>query len=103
MPGLPGADYRAVRLDRIDVATLNPDVLRLVDRLLNDDRRGSHDDRCRLHNDGRRRHDDWRRRHNGRRRRRRYCACDKSAEERAAYDARGNRAAAAVMMMVEQS
>ena len=35
MPRLPDADSRTVRLDLIDVPSLDPDILRLLDRLLN--------------------------------------------------------------------
>ena len=98
MPGLPGTDHRAIRLDCINVATFNPDVLRLVDWLLHDDRL-LHDNGL-LHNDRRRSHDDGRRSHDGRRRRRRYCSCDKPAEKRAANDTGSNRTAAAVVVMV---
>ena len=63
MPRLPNADSRAIRLDLINVPTLNPDVLRLLDRLLYDygllnyngllNYRGRcHDCRGRLHNNG---------------------------------------------------
>ena len=59
MPGLPDAHGRSVRLDLIDVASLDPHRLALDDGLLHDDGLG-HDgllDDDRLRHDGGRRHD----------------------------------------------
>ena len=63
MPGLPDADDGPIRLDLVDIAARNPDVLNLIDRLdrLLDDNGLLHDDRL-LHN--RRRHQDRRLMHN---------------------------------------
>lgn len=68
MPRLPDANSRTIRLNLIDVPPLDPDVLRLLDRLLNNyglgdsrllndngllnDRRCRYDCRGGLHNDG---------------------------------------------------
>ena len=98
MPGLPGPENSAVRLDRINIAPFNPDVLSLVDRLLHYDRLRYHDGL--LNNDRRRLNNDGRRPHYWRRRRRRYRTCDKPTEKSAADNARGNCAAAAVVVMV---
>jgi hypothetical protein len=50
MTRLPNPDYSSIRLHLINIAAFNPNVLRLIDRLLN------HHGRA-LHNDWRRRHD----------------------------------------------
>ena len=64
MSGLPDAHGRAVRLHLVDIPSLNPDVLRLLDRLLHDhglllnhdrlldDRRSRYDGRSGLNNYG---------------------------------------------------
>ena len=54
MTRLPDTDCRAIRLYLIDIAPFDPNVLRLLDRLLNDDWLLNDD---RLLNDRRRRHD----------------------------------------------
>ena len=98
MPGLPGPENRAVRLHRIDIAPFDPDVLRLVNRLLHNDRRGLHnnrllnDDRRGSHDSRSRRHDHWRWS--------RHSACDKTAEKCAADDARSNRTTAAMVVVM---
>ena len=99
MPGLPCADYRAVRLHHIDIASFDPDVLRLVNRLLHNDRRGLHNNRL-LNDDRSRSHDNRSGSHNGRSRSR-HRACDKPPKKRTADNARGNRTTAArVVVMV---
>ena len=52
MTRLPSAEDGAIRLNRVDIAALDPNVLGLVDRLLHDDGRRLHDNR--LLNDDRR-------------------------------------------------
>ena len=98
MTRLPSAEDGAVRLNRVDIAAFDPNVLGLVDRLLHDDGRRLHDNR--LLNDDRRgshdsrswRHDHWRGS--------RHCACDKPAEESAADDASCNRTTATMVVVM---
>ena len=102
MAGLPDAQHRAVGLDPVDVASLDPDVLHLVDgldddRLLHDDGRGL-DDHGLLHDDGRGLHDDRGRRGHDRTRAQR--VVEETADERAADHARGEAAAVVVVAVV---
>ena len=90
MSGLPCAQDRAVRLDRVDVASLDPHVLRLVHRLLHHDGRGL-DDNWLLDYDGLLHHRCGRRGGGGR---------NGAAENRAANKPRGKRAAVAAMVVV---